>query len=201
MKLRNICHLWKHIFPVFSSYLFPKAEWVPKILWRFRAARGALPGSCDRWRCPCWTGRVPHTRMRCCSGQRGWGWAHRWTGRRRCLSGRSAGAPGAQSLSLPCAGGIAPGETRGAGDTVRRNYRMDSTKDTWFTGCFQGWKCFPPRCSNFWAAVCCFLSTATKGFSMKLLHDAYPNLPKVQLWLHAHLHIDNQKSYFGAWLL
>lgn len=119
--------------------------------------RSALPGSCDRWRCPCWTGLAPHTRMRCCCGLRGWGWAHHWTGRRRCWFGRSAGARGGQSSSLPCAAGIAPRERqRREQPTVKSNYRIKSTKDTWFTTCFQGWKCLPPHCSNFWAAVCSF---------------------------------------------
>lgn len=35
--------------------------------------RAGSPGSCVRWRCPCWTGQAPRTRRVCCCGS--WGWA------------------------------------------------------------------------------------------------------------------------------
>jgi len=58
---------------------FQKLSTYFKSWWHFSRLedKNALPRSCDQWRCPCWTGPAPRTRTTCCSGPRGWEWAHR----------------------------------------------------------------------------------------------------------------------------
>lgn len=98
----------------------------------------ALPRSCVRWRCPCWTAPAPHTRTTCCCEPKGWEWAHHWTGRKHYWFERHAGALGDQMSSRPCADGTAPVEREGRSNLqLWNNYSIHSTADIQFTRCFQ----------------------------------------------------------------